>query len=229
MMIPNVKRRHSYDGIIAVLFAIALFQLSGLLRAQSDGTVHRAPDQTWAGRRIVMLKGFGDYFAPTDTGRTQLIKPEGLGVNIVAEVQRVEGDRVWIKANGAGDLGVGWVDKDNVVALEDAITYFTSLIQRNRNDWDAYLQRAESEHAQNQREVAIADYTAAIRLHPGEAFLYIRRGRSFRIMKACDKAAADLEQVIRLKPLWAEAYNLEAGIYADCPDPQYRNSEKQST
>jgi len=51
--------------------------------------------------------------------------------------------------------------------VEDAIPYFTAQININQNDWDAYLRRAEAEDAQNQREVAIADYTAAIKLHPG--------------------------------------------------------------
>ena len=194
--------------------------------AQSSGSPRRAPDQTWAGHRIVTLEGFGDYFVSGDRGRPQLIKPEGLGVNIVAVVERVEGDRVWIKANGAGDVPVGWMNKKNVILLEDAIPYFTSLIEHKRDDWDAYLRRAESEHAQNQREAAIADYTNAIKLHPDEPFLYLRRGRHFRTMKACVQAAADFDQVIHLNPQWAEAYNLEAGVYADCPDPQYRDPEK---
>jgi len=144
----------------------------------------------------------------------------------VAVVQRVEHDEVWIKGNGFGDTGVGWVEKQDVIALEDAIPYFTSRIARDSNDWDAFLRRAESEHALNQRDAAIADYTTAIRLHPDKSFLYLRRGRTFRILKACDKAAADYEEVIRRKPNWPEPYNLEASIYADCPDVQFRNQEK---
>ena len=194
--------------------------------AQSGASLRREQDQTWAGRRIVTLGGFGDYFVSGDHGQPQLIKPEGLGVNIVAVVDRVEGDHVWIKANGAGDAPVGWMNKKNVILLEDAIPYFTSLIEHKPDDWDAYLRRAESEHAQNQREAAIADYTIAIKLHSDEPFLYLRRGRHFRTMKACVQAAADFEQVIHLRPQWAEAYNLEAGVYADCPDPQYRDPIK---
>jgi Flp pilus assembly protein TadD len=45
-------------------------------------------------------------------------------------------------------------------------------------------------------------------------------------MKACVQAAADFEEVIQLKPHWAEAYNLEAGVYTDCPDLQYRDPAK---
>jgi len=182
--------------------------------------------ETWAGRRIVTLEGFGDYFVSGEHGRDQLIRPDGLGVNIVAVAQQLEGERIWIKANGAGDAPVGWVNKKNAILLDDAIPYFTSLIQHNPGDWDAYLRRAEAEHALNQREAAIADYTRAIELHPDEPFLFLRRGRSFRTMKACPQAAADFEKAARLKPQWAEVYNLAAGVYADCPDPTYRDPEK---
>ena len=195
-------------------------------QAQSGSAVNAQPNETWAGRRIVTLQGFGDYFVSGDRGQSELIKPEGLGVNIVVPVQRLEGDRIWIKANGAGDVPVGWVNKENAILLDDAIPYFTSLIERNPKDWDAYLRRAESEHALNQREAAIADYTRAIELHPDEPFLFLRRGRSFRTMKACPQAAADFEKAANLKPTWAELYNQAAGVYVDCPDPAYRNPEK---
>jgi len=195
-------------------------------QAQSGSPVSGQPNETWAGRRIVTLQGFGDYFVSGDRGQSVLIRPDGLGVNIVAVVQRLEGDRIWIKANGAGDVPVGWVNKKNAILLDDAIPYFTSLIERNPNEWDAYLRRAESEHALNQREAAIADYTRAIELHPDEPFLFLRRGRSFRTMKACLPAASDFEKAANLKPMWAELYNQAAGVYVDCPDPAYRNPEK---
>lgn len=221
-----MKRYLSFGGFFVALVGIAVFQLGSLMRAQTTDSSSRKPDQTWAGRRIVVLKGFGDYFVADENGRPKLVNPEGLGVNIVAVVQRVDGDRVWLKANGAGDAAVGWVNQSDVIALEDAIPYFTSLMHRNPDDWDAYLRRAESEHAQNQRDAAIADYTAAIRLHPNEPFLYLRRGREFRIMKSCDKAVKDFEQVIRINPQWPEPYNLEAGVFSDCADSQFQNPAK---
>jgi len=210
---------------------LAVLQLSFLLalqcaQAQSGSPVSGQPNETWAGRRIVTLQGFGEYFVSGDHGQSELIRPDGLGVNIVAVAQRLEGDRIWIKGNGAGDVPVGWVNKKNAILLDDAIPYFTSLIERNPKDWDAYLRRAESEHALNQREAAVADYTQAIELHPDEPFLFLRRGRSFRTMKACPQAAADFEKAANLKPMWAELYNQAAGVYADCPDPAHRNPEK---
>ena len=210
---------------VAVLLLSLILALQ-CAQAQSGSPARGQASETWAGRRIVTLQGFGEYFVTGDRGQPQLITPDGLGVNIVAVAQRLEGDRIWIKANGAGDVPVGWVNKKKAILLDDAIPYFTSLIERNPKEWDAYLRRAESEHALNQREAAIADYTRAIELHPDEPFLFLRRGRSFRTMKSCPQAAADFEKAANLKPFWAELYNQAAGVYVDCPDPAYRNSEK---
>ena len=199
---------------------------SHCLLAQSGGPPQRDLDSTWAGRRIVTLKGFGSYYVLDDRGQPQPIQPNGLGVNIVAVVQRVEGDRIWIKANGAGDAAVGWVNKSDAVLLDQAIPHFTARLEHDPGDWDAYLRRAESEHALNQREAAIADYTHAINLNPNEPFLFLRRGRSYRAMGACPEAAGDFEQAARLRPQWAELYNQAAGVYVDCQDPARRDPEK---
>jgi tetratricopeptide (TPR) repeat protein len=202
---------------------------------QSAALDQSEPNPTWAGRRIVTLEGFGDYFAPGANGQAKLIKPDGLGVNIVAVVKRVDGDRIWIMANGAGDEPTGWVNKGDAMLLENAVPYFTSRIESNPKDWDAYLRRAESEHSLNQRDAAIADYTRAIELHPDEPFLFLRRGREFRIAaakapaaasKACSQAAADFQEAANLRPRWAEANSQAAGIYSGCTDPTFRDQAK---
>lgn len=177
------------------------------------------------GGRVVTLEGFGDYFV-SENGRPRLVKPDGLGVNIVAVVQRVEGDRIWIRANGGGDEAAGWVDRKDAIPLDDAIAYFTARIERDAADWDAYLRHAEAEHALNQREKAIADYTRAIALRGDEAFLFLRRGREYRIVKECGEAAADFAQASKLRAEWAEPYNQSAGVYLDCPDAGFRNTGK---
>lgn len=180
----------------------------------------------WAGRRVVALKGFGDYFIEGKGGQPQLVKPEGLSVNIVVVVDHVQGDRVWIEANGAGKGAVGWIQRSNAVLLEDSVSLFTALIGKNPKDWDSYLRRAEAEHAMNQRDAALGDYTRAIELHPKEAFLYVRRGRHFETMKACAPASMDFAKAAKLKPRWAEVYNLWAGVYANCPDRSFRDQQK---
>lgn len=208
--------------MLALLITLASRSVWGQAAVPARGE----PNQQWAGRRVVTLEGFGDYFVTAEDGKSQLIKPDSLGVNIVAVVQRIDKDRIWLNANGAGDKPVGWVNKTNAILLEDAIPYFTSLIEQNPKNWDAHLRRAESEHALNQRDAAIVDYTRAIELHRNEAFLFLRRGREFRIMKACPQAAADFDQAATLRPRWAEAFSQAAGIYSDCPDPTFRDQDK---
>jgi hypothetical protein len=195
----------------------ATVQLAGILLLASTLAAQ--------GGRIVTLEGFGDYFIQVN-GERRLVKPDGLGVNIVAVVQRVEGERIWIKANGGGDEPAGWVDRKDAIPLDEAIAYFTARIERHPADWDAYLRLAEAEHALNQREKAIADYTRAIALRGDEAFLFLRRGREYRIVKACREAVADFAQASKLRAGWAEPYNQSAGVYLDCPDAGFRDVGK---
>jgi hypothetical protein len=131
---------------LAILIVLSCWFSLSRLAQRSDSEVRKA-DPTWAGQRIVALKGFGDYFVIGDHGEPQLVKPEGLGINIVAVVQRVDADRIWIKANGQGDAPVGWVSASDAILLDGAIPYFTALLKSNPDDWDSYLRRAESEHA----------------------------------------------------------------------------------
>lgn len=210
---------------------LSFLSFLGCAVSQTSPTGHKEPDSSWAGHRIVMLKGFGDYYVLGANGQPQLINPGALGVNIVAVVQRVDNNNVWIKSNGAGEVGVGWIDKRDVIWLEDAIPYFTSQIKLDPNNWDALLRRAESEHALNKREEAIADYTEAIRLHPEEPFLYLRRGRTLRITRNCEEAAADFQRAIQLAPQWPEPYNLAADVYLEtgCTDPHFRDPSKAIT
>lgn len=207
---------------IAALILLAMCSLQCVHAQSSEGERHSMQ----SGNRIVMLKGFGDYYVQTADGTTKLVKPDGIGVNIVAVVQRVQGDRIWIEANGNGDAPVGWITTNNALSLEDAIPYFTSKIQHDPKDWDSFLRRAEAKHALNQRDAAIDDYSRAIQLQGHEPFLFLRRGREFQILKDCVHAAADFEQAARLRPEWAEAYNMAAGVYANCPDPSYRDPSK---
>ena len=124
-------------GCLVIPCGIRLFLIVLTARSvysQPALSVQSEPNPTWAGRRIVTLAGFGDYFATGPDGQAHAVKPEGPGVNIVAVVQRVEGDRIWIKSNGSGDEPVGWVNKGNAILLENAIPYFTSRIESSPQD-----------------------------------------------------------------------------------------------
>src|SRR6267154_1754118 len=142
------------------------------------------------GQRIVMLQGFGEVHRSADSSRVS----SAVGINIVSAVTRVEGSRLWIVSTSGSDSG--WVDSTSVIRLSQAVPYFSTLIHGAPDSWDAYLRRAEAEHALNQRDAATQDYSAAIRPHPLEAILYLRRGRHYNPLHACGEALNDFEKAI---------------------------------
>jgi tetratricopeptide (TPR) repeat protein len=202
--------------------AIAWLMLGSTLTAVTTAAPQPSPAP---GSRVVTLRGFGDYYRTGPDGRAVAVSPDGLGVNIVAGVDHVAGDRIYIRASGSTEPA-GWVPAVDAIPLDDAIRYFTARLDRDATDWDAFLRRAEAEHALNLRDAAIADYTRAIALAPREPFLYLRRGRSRRVVGDCRGAAADFEQAFLLRADWPEPSNQAAGIYADCPDPGQRDPKK---
>ncbi len=209
--------------IFRLTAGIILLSLNVSVKGQSS-RVQNPQDSTWIGQRIIMLKGFGEVNAVDINGHIQIKQVP----NIVAPVSRIEENRVWVLSPGETNPG-GWVDRSNVILLTEAISYFTSIIEKNEKDWDAYFRRADAEHALNKRDDAISDYTSAIRLHPNDAYLYFRRARSYHARQICDKAIADYGEVIRLSPesaTSADAYSREAGLYANCSDSTMQNPKK---
>lgn len=177
------------------------------------------------GQRIVILQGFGAvHLAGTNEAPQTRV-----GINLVMPVQRVDGHRVWLVSTSGGDSG--WVDRGSTLLLHDAIAYFDAQLARDPRNWDAYLRRAEAEHALNLRDAATTDYSRAIELHSNEAFLHLRRGRHYNTVRECAKEIADFERAVELAPasvpqnynLVAELHSLEAGVYFACPDTAFRD------
>ena len=208
-----------------VRFQRFLLAVAGLL---SPFDMVGQTESSWVGQRIVMLKGMGEVHHSADTSKVS----STVGINIVSPVARIEGGRLWIVSTSGSDSG--WVDSTSVIRLSQAVPYFSTMIRGAPDNWDAYLRRAEAEHALNQRDAATQDYSAAIRLHPLEAFLYLRRGRHYNTLHACGEALSDFEKAISLAPtsapqgynLVAELYSLESGVYSGCPDSTRRDPRK---
>ena len=175
-----------------------------------------------------MLKGMGEVHSPLDS----TLVASAVGINLVTSVVRVDGHRLWVVSTSGGDSG--WVDSADARRLPEAISYFTAMIERDPRNWDAYLRRAEAEHALNERQAATFDYSKAIDLHPSEAFLYLRRGRHYNTLRACGESLNDFEKAISLAPtsapqgynLVAELYSLESSVYSGCPDSTRRDPRK---
>src|SRR5262249_13381641 len=103
--------------------AAYLLTLSTVSLSPMQAQTRLSPDEPWIGQRIVMLKGRGDFFEPDKNGKFQFVKG---ATNIVSVLKRIEGERLWLEAPSGR---VGWVKNNEVILLDDAIQYFTSLIE----------------------------------------------------------------------------------------------------
>jgi hypothetical protein len=199
--------------------------VAALLMAALSADVAWAQAAVRAGSRVVTLHGFGDYYRRGADGRVEAVSPARLDLEIVATVDRVEGDRVWLRPTGATSAA-GWVPDVEAVPLADAVPYFTTRIGRNPKDWDSLLRRAEAALALGRLGLALADYEQAIALAPGQPMLYLRRGRLLSTTNDCRGAAADFERAFVLRADWPEPSNQAARILADCSDPEGRDPKK---
>ena len=218
-MLEQIRGWRIRAGIVGATLSLLSLGRPADVEAQSDSS------PTLTGHRVIILQGFGAVHLAGTSGPPQT----RVGINLVMPVQRVDGQRLWLVSTSGGDSG--WVDRGSVLLLEDAMAHFDTLLVRDPRNWDAYLRRAETEHALNLRDAATADYSRAIELHPKEAFLYLRRGRHYNTMKECAKAITDFERAVELAPtsapqdynLIAELHSLESGVYFACSDTAFRD------
>ena len=115
-------------------------------------------------------------------------------------VQDVNGDWLWI-----GHALKGWVQKSQVVRMNEAPAYYTGQISSDlRNSW-AFNMRAIARKEEGDLDLAIADYSEALRLETSAVF-YGNRGVAYRLKKDLDNAISDFDQAIRLNPTFSLAY-----------------------
>ncbi len=123
-----------------------------------------------------------------------------------AKVMRDLGE--WIEVRIAEGPGphMGCVRKSHVVRQQDAIAYFTALINADRRRLWPFVCRARCWTQKGEHEIAITDLNEAVRLNPS-AELYVHRGVLLDEAKRYDDAIADYNEAIRLNPKLKEAFN----------------------
>jgi tetratricopeptide (TPR) repeat protein len=152
----------------------------------------------WIGKRVVQTRH--DLALKSDE------RAEGRAQNEihVYRVERIEGRLLWLEAEGAHVAG--WAPAADVVAVENAVEFFTRESQARRDDPFPFLMRATVWHDKRDLAHALADYTEAIRLDPQNAALRCNRGHAYRESNEPDKAIADFDEAIRLEPTDVAAY-----------------------
>ena len=110
--------------------------------------------------------------------------------------------------------------------LNRAISDYSKAIEINPYLAEAYSNRGTAWAAKGDYFRAIRDYTQALEANPYFDAPYYNRGRALSTIGDYDQAIGDLQRVIELNPKFHDAYHLLATIFAQCPDPKYRNGPK---
>jgi RNA polymerase sigma factor (sigma-70 family) len=148
--------------------------------------------ESWIGKKAVIK-----YSAPLMEGDRVV----GDNVFRVFTVQQVDGERVKL----VSDDITGWIAAEEAVLVDEAIDFYTKVIQANDEHMAARVKRAQVRECLGERAKAIAELTEAIAIGPPSAVVYGIRGEMFHSDKEYDKAIADMTESIRLYP-WAGTY-----------------------
>jgi tetratricopeptide (TPR) repeat protein len=154
-------------------------------------------------------------------------------VGTTVTVRRDNGDG-WVRARDSRNEG--WVGKDDLVLLKDAVAHFDKAVRADpRDSWSLFM-RAAANHALNKHDAAIEDYTAYLKLVPNGRSGLNNRGNVWMSKKEYDKAIDDYTEALKGDPKFAMGYANRARAWlnkkeydravADCDtalelDPKY--------
>lgn len=154
-------------------------------------------------------------------------------VGTTVTVRRDNGDG-WVRVHDSRKEG--WVGKDDLVLLKDAVAHFDTAVRANpRDSWSLFM-RAAANHALNKHDAAIEDYTAYLKLVPNGRSGLNNRGNVWMSKKEYDKAVDDYTEALKGDPKFAMGYANRARAWlnkkeydraaADCDtalelDPKY--------
>src|SRR5262249_30935035 len=136
-----------------------------------------ADEPTWVGKSVIVRRADVKYEsgeAPRD---------------LFFYVRAAEPSRLKARIDGVDQ----WLAKTDVVLPENAVQYFSDLIEKNPSDADAYLRRGASRAAQNRPEDALKDFDEAVRLDPKSIAARCARGRVRTDQKQLDEAIQDFD------------------------------------
>lgn len=119
-----------------------------------------------------------------------------LNAGSVFRVERASGAWLWVDS---GNIR-GWVKKADVVGFDDAIAYFTGVLESDPSAGYAYLSRGIARYARKDHDGAIADLTEAVRLDPKDDWAYHNRAAAYHARNDFTHALADADAAVRLDP-----------------------------
>ena len=108
-----------------------------------------------------------------------------------------------------GDAPKGWIKRDQILTDDEAIAYYTALIDHGEHLAWAYHMRAIVWKCNGKIDRAISDFGERLRIEPS-AFIYDQRADRLRVNEEYDKAIADCDEAIALDPKNVRFYSTRA-------------------
>ncbi|MCE9545856.1 MAG: tetratricopeptide repeat protein [Planctomycetia bacterium] len=179
-----------------LLIAATIICCSSLATAQA----YRVGD-----RVVVVTKD-----APIKIGR-DVVDRGALGTALT--VTQVNGD--WLRVS---NQQTGWIEKTDVVAVDQAMEYFSKAIIKNPDNTDFVDAQALVRDQNGGVSFAIEEFTKLIAKEPNEVYYRTERANAFIEKKELLKAIDDFTQAIRLDPSESQWYFRRADCKADMGD-----------
>ena len=177
----------------------ALLAVGSLLMAHPFPAVIRAqPGKNWVGERV--MQRASDL--TLHVGNRRFSPSENIPFY---RVRRAAGPFVLLKSESGP--AEGWASLDDVVAVDEAVDFFTDRFKNDPRDPFLYAAHARLRQDEGEVDLALGDYSKAIELNHNRAWFYNQRGWLFNLKKQYDKARADFDEVIARWPDNADAYS----------------------
>jgi lipoprotein NlpI len=179
--------------------AMVLAAIGIVLDLATPIALHADPGKDqWIGKRVI-LRSTG-FLLLADA---RLIHPRRFDIY---RVEKVDGPRLWLQGEREGYSG--WTRAADVVAVSQALKFFSDEIRANPDDPNGYTLRAIFlERERKEFDQALADYNEVIRLDPTKPYGYNNRGKLWFAKNEFDRAIADYTEAIRRDPNETVAYN----------------------
>lgn len=189
--LKGLASRHFRSGLMVVVLG-TIWGTAGTAEAQQTAA------KPLIGRRVVQkANDFALHIEDRVVDRKRVIH--------FYRVELVEGPWLWVRAEANGFSG--WALSSQVVAVDEAVDFFTRQIRENPADIFPYVMRAMVWQDRKQIADALRDYDEALRLDRTRAWVYNNRGVLHMQQKDYEKALADFDQALRLEPGGANVYN----------------------
>ena len=122
----------------------------------------------------------------------------------IYRIEEVDGASFLLKSES--DRSSGWASASDVIAVDQAVDYFSKKIRLEPKDAFPFAMMALLREDRGEHELAIQNYNEAIRLDPQNAAGFAGRATAWYSKREFDKAIADFDTALRLDPKNSAAY-----------------------